>query len=183
MWQPGNSEEEIAATEARLGVKLSARVRGLMRECSGPAGGFPEREGHGFSADVCLWPVTRWRYLDEWEDACARQYVVIGGNDYMMDRGAYVLLDPDTGEVFSFDLHNERLLPKGSFETWLEDHPISLDSYRTDPEDEELDVEAGHTVAEAIAKRHGSSLSLARAPAWEAVQSNFIEAVNRLRGG
>ena len=182
MWQPGHTEEEITAAEARLGVKLPARVRELMRECSGPAGGFPEREYHTWSADVCLWPVTQWKYLEQWEDPRARQYVVIGSNDYMMDSGAYVLLDPGTGEVFGFELHNDRFMPKGPFERWLEGHEMSLDNYRASPEVDELEVEAGQTVAEAIARRHSGWLSRARTPAWEAVQSRFIEAVNRLRG-
>jgi len=182
MWQPGNTEEELAAAEARLGVKLPARVRELMRECSGPAGGFPEREGHGFSADVCLWPVTQWKYLDQWEDPRAREYVVIGSNDYMMDDGAHVLLHPGTGEVFSFRLDNDRVLPEGSFERWLQAHSMSPDNYRAGAEVDELEVEAGQTVAEAIARRHAGWLSTARTPAWEAVQSKFIEAVNRLRG-
>jgi hypothetical protein len=182
MWQPGHSEEEIAAAEQRLGLTLPARVRDLMRECSGPAGGFPEREYHTWSADVCLWPVTQWKHLDQWEDARAREYVVIGSNDYMMDKGAYVLLHPGTGEVIAFELHNNRLMPKGSFERWLEAHEISTDNYRASAEVDELEVEAGQTLAQAIARRHRNWLSQPRTPAWEAVQSKFIEAVNRLRG-
>jgi hypothetical protein len=99
-----------------------------------------------------------------------------------MDRGAYVLLHPGTGEDIGFELHNDRLIPKGSFERWLEAHDISTDNYRASVEVSELEVEAGQTVAEAIARNHSGWLSPPRAPAWEAVQSKFIEAVNRLRG-
>lgn len=181
MWQPGNTEEEIAAAEARLGVKLPVRVRELMRECSGAAGGFPERGSHGYSADVCLWPVTQWEHLSDWEDERARQYIAIGSNDYMMGR-AYVLLNPGTGEVFAFDLHNEQLISEGSFERWLQQHTISKDNYLDDPEVDELEIEDGETVAAAIARNHRGWRSAARVPAWNAVESKFIEAVNRLRG-
>lgn len=73
MWQPGNTEEELAAAEARFGVTLPARLRGLLREYSGATGGFPDRGSHGYSADACLLPVTQWRYLKEyqWKDARA----------------------------------------------------------------------------------------------------------------
>jgi len=182
MWQPGNTEEEIAAAEERLGVTLPERVRELMRECSGAAGGFPERDGHGYSADVCLLPVTQWRYLSNWEDERARQYIVIGSNDYMMDSGAHVLLHPGTGEVFSFDLNNEWLISMGSFEGWLDQHTLGKESYLAPPEVDELELEDRQTVAEAIARRHRGWVSSEREPAWKAVESKFIEAVNRLRG-
>ncbi|UQA62803.1 lamin tail domain-containing protein [Polyangium aurulentum] len=182
MWQPGNTEEEIAAAEARLGVTLPARVRDLMRECSGATGGFPERDGHGYSADTCLLPVTEWRYLQNWEDERARQLIVIGSNDYMMDSGAHVLLHPGTGEVFSFELHNDRLISEGSFEHWLQQHSISKDTYLAGPELDELELEGGETVAAAIARNHRGWISAKREPAWSAVEGKFIEAVNRLRG-
>lgn len=182
MWQPGNSEEEIAAAEERLGVELPERVRDLMRECSGAAGGFPEREGHGYSADVCLVPVTQWRYLNTWRDERARQLIVIGSNDYLMERGAHVLLHPGSGEVFSFELYSDWLVSMGSFEGWLELHTLGHDNYLDPPEVDDLEVQEGQTVAEAIARRHRRLISIKREPAWSAVEREFIEAVNRLRG-
>ncbi|SEU38690.1 lamin tail domain-containing protein [Stigmatella erecta] len=184
MWQPGNTEEEIAAAQARLGVTLPARVRDLMRECSGATGGFPERDSHGYSADVCLLPVTRWKYLNEhqWEDARARQLVTIGTNDYQPGE-MFVLLNPDTEEVFLLDTQrDDGPRSQGSFEHWLQQHGLSKDTYLAGPEVDELEFEAGETVAAAIARRHRGWISAEREPAWNAVEGKFIEAVNRLRG-
>ncbi|WP_187344922.1 hypothetical protein [Cystobacter ferrugineus] len=101
-------------------------------------------------------PVTQWKYLNEyqWEDARARQLIAIGTNDYNPGE-MFVLLNPDTEEVFLLDTQrDDGPRSQGSFEHWLQQHDLSKDTYLAGPEVDELEFEAGETVAAAIARRH-----------------------------
>lgn len=135
MWQPGDTEEDIAAAEARLGIKVPENVRQLMKVCSGAGAGFPTPFGSSVAAEVCLHSVKLWRDLasldateddfESWEadgvfeGGRAKDVVAIGENCNMADYGLFVLLNTSTGNVYRYMLTDGTPEAKGTFEEWL----------------------------------------------------------------
>lgn len=136
MWQPGDTEQDIAAAEARLGITVPENIRQLMKACSGAGAGFPTPGGSSIAAEVCLHSVKLWRdlaSLDATEDdfsnweadglfegGSTRDVVVIGENCNMADYGLFVLLDTRTGNVYRYMLTDGTPEAKGTFEEWLQ---------------------------------------------------------------
>ncbi len=190
MWDPGNTEAEFAAMEARLGVTLPKRVRELMSVCSGAS--FPQPMYGTFSADACLVGVGSWKRFNaemieplEWDDDEARDYILIGDNFNMVDYGAYVALRISTGEVVSILLNTGETNSLGSFENWLLTRRPGNDPKKPAKIYGEFLEETGEE-AEAIAAHHReymkySSMDISqRIARWGTIEPRFIEAVRRL---
>lgn len=105
LFEPGATDAQLDAAEARLGVALPPCVRGLMLACSGA--GLPAPRAGIFPAEACLMPVTCWRPPDEllaegfgWDAATRAAHVVVGCNLAGADYSNPVLLRVPCGCVF-----------------------------------------------------------------------------------
>lgn len=193
IWEPGNTAAEITAAESRLGVKLPKRVHELMRICSGA--GFPQPMYGTFSADVCLVGVGSFMRANEemiellgWDDATARDHVLIGENFNMVDYGMYVALRVSTGEVVAITLNTGEIDSMGSFETWVlqrrpgntQDSPWKIYLEFLDETGEEpATIVENHRKYMAYA-----SLDISRRVArWSTIEPLFLEVVQRLARG
>jgi Lamin Tail Domain/SMI1 / KNR4 family (SUKH-1) len=135
MWQPGDTEEDIAAAEARLGIKVPENVRQVLKVCSGAGAGFPTPFGSSIAAEVCLRSVKLWRDLasldateedfESWEadgvfeGGHVKDVVAIGENCNAADYGLYVLLDTSTGKIYRLLMTDGTPEAEGTFEEWL----------------------------------------------------------------
>jgi len=138
MWQAGDSDADIAAAEARLGIKLRDDVRQLMKVCSGAGAGFPAPDDiGGVAAEVVLRSVKYWQpiathggielpedSIGEFEEEHFKEFglkdvVVIGENPWGADYGIFVLLENTTGRVSRFEVNDGSPEPIGSFAEWL----------------------------------------------------------------
>lgn len=210
MWRPGDTEEDIAEAEERLGIKLTEDVRQLMKVCSGAGAGFPRPFSTVIAAEVCLRPVQCWQPIahhrgielpdpaefeeEHFKEHGIKDVVVIGENPAGADYGIFVILESSTGRVSKFQVNDGYPEPIGSFEKWLlgrRAYPGSdqvqayVGSYGYDDAAEDIMSEDDFEGAKTLAKSHAGSLrysvdSKYLLKAWSAVESQFVETVDRL---
>lgn len=190
MWEPGASAAELDAAEARLGVAIPRRVRELMTVSSGAM--FPPGLQGSFAAEVCLAGVASWQRFSaetaqalDWDEATARDYVLIGENVHGVDYGCYVALHAGTGEVSAITLNIPEIAPLGTMDQWL----LGLRPGAPGGEPARIYpawlAESGESFEDLVDSHRQylgfSTLNLAdRISRWDAIAPRFLDAVRRI---
>jgi len=184
MWEPGCTDGEIAAAEARLQIELPLRVRALARACGGA--GFPTCAYGAFTVETCFDHVRTWKTLADsgllaegldWPEERVRRNLVIGHDPWGDDYGMYMLLDVTSSQVRRLTLNIPDAEPAGDVERWVREDRLGgkekgpLEVYRSD-----------EMTPKEIAERHRFYVSDPHRKArWEKIEGRFIAAVEQLR--